>query len=1004
MSSQLLLLSLLPFATAQSWTPPKATDVNNLTFVINGTGTNGIYNSSSTLAEVYGIYNYCNMPHARAREYVVPDELRYKLEYVEVIQRHHKRTPYADNEFPVEDRSWDCGDSSLFYYGEAEGVGAARIYWDIYDDPLNPLKKSGFEGDCQFPQITSGGLADSRQHGKDLFTVYAETLEFIPRQYDADKTVFRVTSNVITSQVAGALIKGMYPDIDDVPVLQQDDSIDSLLPGYSCPYANNIRAGYTGTNTNWTEHLTESDSLFKKLDDISGVDTTSSGWHSSWDHYFDNLSSRLCHGFPLPCSVANSSKCVELSDAETVFRLGQYEYTYYFRDASESLEYSATHYGLYLNELRSHILEFTSSSANSSSRPIYRHNIAHDGSLASLLGALQVAEMVWPGLGSELITEVYSGKGVESGKWFVRILWGGRVFESSALGKVDMIEAGELLTYIEGLVGERAQDVVSKCGYVATAFRNPIIPGFNPDPTIQRLGSDYFLATSSFEWFPGVPIYHSTDLIKWELIGHALNRPSQLNMRGTAPSGGIFAPTLRYRECEGRWYLVTTWFDIISPPDVTRAPRSFYVTTDNIFDETSWSDPTYVDPWGFDPDLFFDGNRTYLTTTMPSQFADPDSGYFAIWLTELDLPTGNSLTDSTLFHVSTLPLDTPRLAEGSHLFKKDEYYYLLTAEAGTEPGHREMISRARSLDGPWEENPGNPILWNGRNMSLPVLATGHADFVETEKGEWWCVFLATRPQNPRNESGAPQLGRETFLAPMEWLEGWPVVNGRMPIGEDMDGLYYLPREKIWRDEFEGELVDRGWYTPRTPYKKAWSLQERYGWLRVRGNVYSLDDRETPAGLFRKQVDLETVWSTELNFNPTSLKHEAGTTIFLSVHYHNEIALTLHPLTSARTIVTKTRSGPDATLNTTYHPVPEDGTVRLYIKATRETYFLGYFVPGEGKEEVVEWVAEVGSMWLQAHLVGWQVFTGAFWGVYASGNGLPIRGVADFAWAQTELLE
>ncbi|CAE6402290.1 hypothetical protein BN14_04884 [Rhizoctonia solani AG-1 IB] len=227
-------------------------------------------------------------------------------------------------------------------------------------------------------------------------------------------------------------------------------------------------------------------------------------------------------------------------------------------------------------------------------------------------------------------------------------------------------------------------------------YQNPIIPGFNPDPSILRTGDDYFIATSTFEFFPGIPIYHSKDLIKWTTIGHAFNRPNQLMMRGTAPSGGLFAPTLRYNK--GYYYLITTWFDIINPPDnVTRTPRSMYVKTKNIFDETQWSDPVYVDQWGFDPDLFFDDNgKVYLSSTFgANDFGHPNSGYFSIFTSEIDIKTGDALTESRFSHQSPLPLDTPRLAEGSHIYKINGTYYLMTAEAGTEVQHRAMSYRSK---------------------------------------------------------------------------------------------------------------------------------------------------------------------------------------------------------------------------------------------------------------------------------------------------------------------
>lgn len=269
-----------------------------------------------------------------------------------------------------------------------------------------------------------------------------------------------------------------------------------------------------------------------------------------------------------------------------------------------------------------------------------------------------------------------------------------------------------------------------------------------------------------------------------------------------------------------------------------------------------------------------------------------------------------------------------------------------------------------------------------------MLSTGHADLIETPQGDWFAVFLATRPQSPQNISGYPQLGRETFLAPVTWSEdGWPVINGAQPATLDIPGvLYDLPRPTEWIDDFNQgpELSDKAYYTARTPYRSFHTLTARPDYLRLRGNPYTLSDRETPAALFRKQVDLETIWETELEFSPTSEKHEAGVTVYLSIHYHHEIAVTMR--NGTKVVVSQTRTGPEATLVEQVIQLPEgkeESAVRLAIKAHRDKYELGF---GFGNEDV-QYVAEVENKWLQAHLEGWQTFTGTFFGVYASGNGL-----------------
>ncbi|KAI3558011.1 glycosyl hydrolase family 43 [Colletotrichum abscissum] len=544
--------------------------------------------------------------------------------------------------------------------------------------------------------------------------------------------------------------------------------------------------------------------------------------------------------------------------------------------------------------------------------------------------------------------------------------------------------------------------VVAMLPTFAQGLVNPIIPGFNPDPTIIRVGQDFFLATSTFEFFPGVPIYHSTDLVKWENIGHALSRPSQLNMRGTAPSGGIFAPTLRHHD--GLFYLIDTVFDVISPPDnVTRVPRSFYVTTPNIFDQASWSEPTYVDQWGFDPDLFFDDDgKVYLTSTF-SEFVE--NGNFANWITEIDIKTGDSLSNSRVLHTTTVPpeLGYP-LTEGSHLYKLNGTYYMVTADSGTEANHKANVYRSQTLDGPWEGNPHNPVLWNGEDMSLPVLATGHADIVDDADGNWWAVFLAIRPQNPRNSTGLPQLGRETFLCPVTWdADGWPMFNNNEPIAEYMpDVLYDLNRPKIWRDDFEGGLTDEAYYYTRTPYKGFTDFESSPGKLRIRGNVYTLNDRETPAALLRKQVDINTTFSTEVSsFSPASWRQEAGASVYLSIHYHNEVAITYSNDTGRRCIVTHTRTGPDATLNTTYiedEDVANGEPVKLFIEAKDVGYRLGYSTG----DKAPSWLATVENRWLQSYVEGWQNFVGTHFAIYSTGTRLPTLNPADFGYVQTEL--
>ncbi|KAI5810435.1 histidine phosphatase superfamily [Pyronema omphalodes] len=439
-------------ASAASWIAPRSTNTNNITFAHEGPGLNGfVYDSSTKIAP----YNYCNMPHINPSTYYVPDLKEYELEYVEVTHRHHKRTPYASNMFPVEDHQWQCHDTKFrVSMDEAHGNFLARTHWETKQSPLNPLHRANYHGSCQFPQITKGGFDDSFAHGRDLFAVYGSKLGFLPRMYSPETIAFHVTSNVITLQVAGALTRAMFPFSTDIPLLVQPSDVDSLQPSYSCPAADAARNNIL-QQEGWKKHLELSSALAQRLDAISGVDPKDAGWHQNWDHYFDSFSSRMCHQVPLPCNVEEPKNCVTTSDVEEVLRWGQWEYSYLHRDGGKyTLEYSRLKMGVFLAELVGHL-----------QRPDvkYRHNFGHDGSMSLIISALQIDEMVWPGMGAEVVVELWRKR--KDGKKAVRVMWGGKVMTSSSLGKLDMVPLETFVKYITDLTGEGASDVVKLCGY-----------------------------------------------------------------------------------------------------------------------------------------------------------------------------------------------------------------------------------------------------------------------------------------------------------------------------------------------------------------------------------------------------------------------------------------------------------------------------------------------------------------------------------------------------------
>ncbi len=280
--------------------------------------------------------------------------------------------------------------------------------------------------------------------------------------------------------------------------------------------------------------------------------------------------------------------------------------------------------------------------------------------------------------------------------------------------------------------------VVALTQTIVSRYKNPIIPGFNPDPSICRAGSDYYLVTSSFEYFPGVPVYHSTDMVNWQNIGYCLTRDTQLPLQKCRASGGIYAPTIRYHD--GLFYMVTT--------NVSNK-GNFYVTAKDPAGE--WSEPFWVDQGGIDPTIFWDEDgKSYF-------LSNGHTNKNGIVLSEINLKTGKRTTEPIIIWQGT----GGRYPEGPHIYKKDGYYYLLISEGGTEYGHMITIARSRQIYGPYESCQYNPILTHVGKITQnnPIQGTGHADLVQDTKGDWWMVCLAFRAFNGQHHT----LGRETGI-------------------------------------------------------------------------------------------------------------------------------------------------------------------------------------------------------------------------------------------------
>jgi xylan 1,4-beta-xylosidase len=359
-----------------------------------------------------------------------------------------------------------------------------------------------------------------------------------------------------------------------------------------------------------------------------------------------------------------------------------------------------------------------------------------------------------------------------------------------------------------------------------SVFINPVLPGFHPDPSICRADGVYYLACSSFEYSPGVPVFRSRDLVHWEQIGNVLEG---LALPDSAPSSsGVYAPTLRYHE--DRFWLITT--------DVAGGGTVVLSAADPA---GPWSEPVRVPGvTGIDPDLAWDSDGRCWCT------------YAGIEQVRIDPRTGRSLG-----HPRRLWSGTPgaQWPEAPHLYQIGDYWYLLIAEGGTERGHCVSIARGPATDGPFEPCPANPIL-SHRSTSLPIQNTGHADLIEAPDGSWWMVLLGVRPRG--TTPGWHVLGRETYLAPVTWTDGWPEVGAVAPVmAAPRWPLSPLPQRPA-RDDFDEPRLDPGWISPRSRPDQNYSLTQRPGWLTLRARGRSLDDPEvTLAGRRQQHLSVRT---------------------------------------------------------------------------------------------------------------------------------------------------
>ena len=523
-------------------------------------------------------------------------------------------------------------------------------------------------------------------------------------------------------------------------------------------------------------------------------------------------------------------------------------------------------------------------------------------------------------------------------------------------------------------------------------FSNPVIRGGYPDPSICKVGDTFFLVNSSFEYFPGLPIHKSKDLINWELIGYGLHRKSQVdstvNLIDVQSNGGIHAPTIRYKD--GVYYIITT--NVYYNEDEKRADMvNFIITAEN--PAGPWSDPIHIlGAPGIDPDLFFDddGKVWYVGNQMPE---NPNfNGEGEIWLQELDLNEFKLVGEK---HLLWRGACGGVWAEGPHMYKKDGRYYLLIAEGGTSFNHAVMVALSDNIEGPYISNPRNPII-TSRHLSYDnwVNSTGHGDIIQLDDGRNYIVLLGIRNQIERGSN----MGRETFLAPVDWEREpfewkdttplWPVVSpktGRIELANDVVFNNSIQNtETSFKDNFESDKLNLKWNFRRYPIENVFNINTKEKRLNLICHPNQIKERGRAALLGIKQTELNFEYLTKMYFEPNTNGSEAGISFFQKDD--NYINYTLIKDNGKHYLQAYVVKNGELISTLKEHFGHYKGHIKLKVIVDKDAYKLYYSTTG-------------AHFNLFANLDGSALksngYTGAHLGLYATSNGKETKDSASF---------
>ena len=481
------------------------------------------------------------------------------------------------------------------------------------------------------------------------------------------------------------------------------------------------------------------------------------------------------------------------------------------------------------------------------------------------------------------------------------------------------------------------------------SFHNPILAGYYPDPGVARVGDKYYLVNSTFSHWPGIPVHESTDLVHWRLIGHALNDPSKLSFDGLGTSRGVFAPSIHFHD--GKFYIVNTLVD---------AGGNFFVTAKN--PAGPWSDPVWLKEIdGIDPSFFFDDDgKAYIVNNGPPEGTPLYNGHRAIWIQQFDVASQKLVGPrKVIVNGGADPAKQPIWIEGPHLYHINGWYYLMCAEGGTERNHSEVIFRAKSPWGPFEPYADNPILTQRdlpADRANPVTNSGHADLIQMKDGSWWAVFLASRPYRDYLFN----TGRETFLLPVTWKDGWPIIlehEAAIPLtlpgpkamtAASARGADALSGNFTKRDDFDGKLGTE-WITVHVP-KHASDGITQSGRLFISAEHATLADRRHAGFLARRQQHLNFDATTEMEAWLPGI--EAGLAAFQNENHWYFLGLRTGAGKDIEVFLRRAAGTAADEVTSATVATPKSGRLRLRISGAGPNYSF-YYDAGAGWQSLRE---------------------------------------------------